>query len=273
MKTIIVATDFSPAATNAMNYAADMALKIHAGLLLFHTYQVPIGYGEMPVISNLDAMLKTAENEMDATKSQIIRQKGDKLLITSAIRMGDFFQELKILCEETKPYTVVMGSQGTTAAERFLFGGHATYTMKHLKWPLITVPPGASFSSIKKIGLACDFNQVVATTPVDEIKKLVNDFKAQLLILHTGSNEKFDPEEVFESGMLQEMLGPVKPKYHFINHENVDEGILDFTEKNQVDLLLVLPKRHNLVEKLVHKSHTKHLVLHSHVPVMALHEE
>ena len=164
-----------------------------------------------------------------------------------------------------------MGSQGTTAAERLLFGSHTVYAMKHLVWPLITVPPQAKFSAVKKIGLACDFNKVVETTPVDEIKTLVNDFHAELHVLNTGKKEVFNPELVFESGLLQEMLAALKPEYHFITNENTDEGIMDFAEKNNIDLLVVLPKRHGLLEKLFLKSHSKQLVLHSHVPVMALH--
>ena len=34
MKTIIIPTDFSPAATNAVNYGADMALAVNASVLL-----------------------------------------------------------------------------------------------------------------------------------------------------------------------------------------------------------------------------------------------
>jgi len=34
MKTIIIPTDFSPVATNAMNYGIDMAKAIHASVLL-----------------------------------------------------------------------------------------------------------------------------------------------------------------------------------------------------------------------------------------------
>ena len=164
-----------------------------------------------------------------------------------------------------------MGSQGTTAAERLFFGGHTVYAMKHLMWPLITVPPGATFSSVKKIGLACDFDKVVDTIPIDEIKMLVNDFNAELHVLNTGKKEVFDPEIVFESGMLQEMLRPSKTHCNFIINPDTDEGILDFVEKNNIDLLIVLPKRHGLLDKLIHKSHTKQLVLRSHVPVMAFH--
>jgi nucleotide-binding universal stress UspA family protein len=50
MKTIIIPTDFSPAAINAMNYAADMAIAINASLLLFHVYSVPISMTDVPVM-------------------------------------------------------------------------------------------------------------------------------------------------------------------------------------------------------------------------------
>ena len=65
-------------------------------------------------------------------------------------------------------------------------------------------------------------------------------------------------------------MGSLKPSYHFITNDNTDEGIMDFAEKNSIDLLLVLPKRHSLLDKLISKSHTRQLVLHSHVPVMAI---
>ena len=271
MKTILVATDFSPAALNAVNYAADMAAAINGDLYLLNICQVPIGYAEVPVIVNLDELMNEAKIEINKLKDELTHKTGNGLQIKTEVREGAFFQQVKNVCELIKPYTVVMGSQGTTAAERMFFGGHAVNAMKNLEWPLITVPQGSRFSAIKKIGFACDFTEVIDTTPVDEIKMLVNDFNAELHVLNTGKQSEFNPDTVFQSGMLQEMIGSLNPNYHFIASENIDDGIIDFAEKNNIDLLLVLPKRHSLFEKLVHKSHTKQLVLHSHVPVMALH--
>jgi nucleotide-binding universal stress UspA family protein len=64
----------------------------------------------------------------------------------------------------------------------------------------------------------------------------------------------------------------LNPQYHFIADENIDLGIMKFIEQNEIDMLIVLPKRHKLLDKLFHKSHTKQMVLHAHVPVMALHQ-
>ncbi|MEP7110593.1 MAG: universal stress protein [Ferruginibacter sp.] len=272
MKTILVATDFSPSALNAANYAAEMALAINATILLLHVYQLPLVNPELPLAVTEEDMRLDAESEISNLKKELTRKTGGKLPIETDTRMGVFFSELNKLCDHIKPYTVVMGSQGSTATERFLLGGHTVYAMKHLKWPIISVPPGARFSTVKKIGLACDFDKVVDKIPLDEIKTLVNDFKAELYILNTGNQEVFDPEIIFESSLLEKMLAPLKPHFNFIVNSDRDEGILDFTEENLIDLLVVLPKRHVLLDRLIHRSMTKQLVLHSHVPVMALHQ-
>ncbi len=272
MKTIIIATDFSNAASNAADYAADMALAINANLLLLHVYQVPVIFSEMPVTANTEQMIKDAEKEIVKQKERIIKKLNNQVNIETDLREGVFFHELKTVCENIMPYAVVLGSQGTTAADHFLFGSHTVNAMKHLTWPLIAVPPKAKFSTVKKIGLACDFNKVVDTTPIDDIAMLVKDFDAELHVLNTGKKKVFDPEIVFESGLLQEMLIDLKPKYDFITNENIDEGIINFADTNHIDLLVILPKRHTLFDKLFHRSHTKQFVLHSHVPVMALHQ-
>jgi nucleotide-binding universal stress UspA family protein len=215
---------------------------------------------------------KGAESAIGKLKDELIYRTGNKITIDTEIREGTFFHELDLLCEKINPYTVIMGSQGTTATERLVFGGHTVHAARYLKWPLITVPVDAVFSNIKKIGLACDFVKVTDSTPIQEIKNLVTDFKAELHVLNTGKKEAFDPAIVFESGMLQEMILDLNPRYHFITDENTDEGIMEFTEKNKIDLLIVLPRRHSIFEKLMNKSHTRQLVLHCPVPVMAMHQ-
>jgi hypothetical protein len=67
---------------------------------------------------------------------------------------------------------------------------------------------------------------------VDEIKSLIKNFDASLEILNTGKKESFEPEIVFQSGVLQEMIADLKPNYHFITHEDADESFMDFAEKN-----------------------------------------
>ena len=270
MKTIIVATDFSAVAMNAARYAADMALSINADLYLLHISPIPISYTEITMVIDMEALQHGAEGEMDEICKELTRQTADKVYIETKVITGSFFDELESACREISPYAVVMGSQGTTAAQRLMFGGHTVHAMKHLLWPLITVPPNAHFGSLKKIGLACDFEKPVDILPVDEMIKMVNDFHATLYVLNIGKKNVFDPEIVFQSRLLQEKLIDIKPVFNFITGDDINDSIMDFVNKNQIDLLVVFPKRYGLLDTIIHKSHTRQFVLHSHVPVMAL---
>jgi nucleotide-binding universal stress UspA family protein len=271
MKTIIVATDFSKAAKNATSYAADMAMAINADIILLHVFQISIGYMEIPLAANVDELMSDSKKSLAVLKEKLLIRTRGEVSIKIEIVAGVFFPELEALCEKKKPYAVIMGSQGTTAADHVFYGRHTVYAMKHLMWPLITVPLEASYSQIKKICLACDFDEVIESTPIDEIIRLVNDLHAELHVINSGKETSPDPEMVFESGMLHEMLVSVNPQYHFIVDENAEESIINFVEKNNIDLLITLPKKRDLLKQLIHKSFSKKMILQSQVPVLALH--
>jgi len=52
----------------------------------------------------------------------------------------------------------------------------------------------------------------------------------------------------------------------------MEKGITDFAEQQKIDLLITVPKKHNLLSKLFQHSHSKRLVLQAHVPVLSIHE-
>ena len=275
MKTIIVPTDFSPLSLNAANYAMDMAAELHASVTLFHAYTLPLAYNEIPVAPDTIQMLvDSAEKQMKTLKEKLTIGSGGNINIYTEIAMGSLIPQLQDYCAKIKPYAVVMSPRGAGAVERFFLGSNTIHAIKHLAWPLIVVPAEAKFRNIKKIGLACDLKIVVETSPVEEIKDLVKQFHAKLYVLHvnTGSERSYGPEIIEESGLLQEMLDELHPKYHFLNDIDIEAGISEFAEKNKLDLVIVIPKKHNLIEKIFHKSHTKGLALRTHVPLMAVHE-
>lgn len=271
MKTLLVATDFSIPARKAAWYAADMAMAIRAKIVLLHVYQIPVTYLEVPVVINELSIQQEVEINILKLKEELNERTNGAVDIKTEIKTGSFFNELKNVCQLHAPYAVILGSQGTSAYEHILYGTHAVYTTRHLDWPVITVPNGARFSAIKNICLACDFSNIADATVADEIKQFAEDFNAELHVLNTAKKTDFHPLNTLESGLLQERIGNLNPHYHFIINEKTDESIIEFAEKNNIDLLIVLPKRHGLIDKLIHKSVTRQLVLYSHVPVMSLH--
>lgn len=271
MRTIIVPTDFSATAANAAGYAANLALTMDARIVLFHVYNISIGYPEVYPIPNIIELEEGYKMQLEKEKERILAYTENKISVDTHLCMGFFFEQLKEYCREENPYLVIMGSQGATAAERVLFGGHTVRAIKQLHRPLMAVPPHAVFRGIKKIGLACDMEKMLDTLPADELKTLVSEFNAELHVINAG-NQKVSavPETVFESAMVNEMLVKVNPVYHFLDATDTDKEIIHFAQEHQIDLLVILPRHHTLLERIMYKSHTKQIVQHSTVPVMTL---
>ena len=275
MKTIIVPTDFSPVSINAVNFAADMAVAIDASLLLFSVYNVPVSYSDVPIVLiSVDEMKKGSENQLEDLKNKIIHVTSGKVKVYTESRMGNTVDELEDLCKKIQPFAVVMGAKGKSGIEKVIFGSTTLTAIRHLTWPVICVPQGKEYGKgIKKIGFACDFKQVVETTPVKFIRQIVKEFNAELHILNVDYNNRhFKPETPEQSFLLHNLLEDIKPQYHFINKTDIEDGINEFAESNNLDLVIAIPKKHRLLDGIFKPSSTKQLVFQSHIPVMCVHE-
>ena len=270
MKTIIVATDFSPIALNAAKYGVDMAKAVGADILLFNVYEVLPNYGEIFFDVNIENLKKSSHKEIVKFKSLLLKQCDFDFNITTEIRMGVFKDELSTISKTLNPYAIIMGCQGKSATEHFLMGSHAGKSMNDFTCPIITVPPTFTFSGIKKIGIAYDFEVPVGEALISDVKLFLKDFNATIDILNVAPEDEFRKNFVLLSHMLEKAFKPLIVTYHFLASDKTEESILNFIYAHGIDLLVVMPKHHNLFQKLFQKSHSKQLILHSQVPVMAL---
>lgn len=275
MKTIIVPTDFSAIATNALHYALEMAKKVNASILLLHVYQVPVSFTDTPIVLvSVEELRKGAEEQMLKLKEEVEHMVSGSVKVYTETRLGNVSDELENLCNKINPFAVVMGTKGSSGMERMLFGSNTLNAIRHLTWPVICVPPGKTWGQgIRKIGFACDFRDVVKTTPTHSIIEFVKAFNASLDVLNVDyHNKHFKPETPEQSLLLHTLLEEAGPAYHFIEHADIEDGINEFAEKNNLDLIITIPKKHKLLGQLFKPSSTKQLVYQAHVPVMCVHE-
>ncbi len=270
MKTIVVPTDFSEGAANALQYAAALADRISASIHLVHIYQLPVVLTETPLVFvSVDELREAAERRLNAAAEKITSSNN----IYTLTRMGDTVDELGLICNELQPFAVVMATSAQSGLERSIFGSTTTSAIRHLDWPVICVPPTASFAQgIKKAGLACDLKDVGDTVPVHAVKTFVETFGCELHILNVANNihqAKLSAAE--EATLLDTVFKDVSPRFHYIENTDVEDGLNQFAETNGLDVLITIPKKHGLLEGLFKKSSTSQLLVGSHIPIVCMH--
>ncbi|MEO6637338.1 MAG: hypothetical protein ABIN25_03610, partial [Ginsengibacter sp.] len=60
--------------------------------------------------------------------------------------------------------------------------------------------------------------------------------------------------------------------FEFITDDNIDHGLDDFIIQHSADMLIMIPHKHDLVERLFKKSETKDMIFHTKIPLLILPE-
>lgn len=268
MKTIIAPTDFSDSSLNAVNYAADMAVDMKASLLLLHVVELPATtIGEFPVTEVNIHNISRAE-ELEKLKNSLLERTNHSIDIESSEVLGSVTYELKQTTELVKPFAVVMSTHAPGAFERMFFGSATLYSAHHLHAPVINVPQGVVYKPIKKIAFACDFKDIYHI-PVDEIKNIGSAFNASLHLFYVSNDEESLAAIETEKAMLLNRLSEFEPTFTSINSNSVEKGVELFARQNNVDMVLLVPRKHGWFEK----RESSQVIFHLPLPAITIHEE
>ena len=273
MKTIIIPTDFSEISNNAAFYAADMAYAIHANMILAHVVSIPMALSEVAIPpETIDMMMLDATKSINQLKSQLEQRTKNSVRVSAVVRMGDFIEEITELAEQSDLFAIIMGIQGTGAAERMLLGSNALKAIHKMPYPVIIIPDGVCYTAIKNVALACNMHDVSDTIPVKNIEALANTFSCKLHVIYISKQgKKMNTDVLPESLSVQNNLMSLKPQIHFLENEHVEAGILEFVQKEKMDLLLMVPERRNFISALFHRSMSNEVALTAHLPIMNIH--
>ncbi|MFI5164056.1 MAG: universal stress protein [Bacteroidia bacterium] len=274
MKTILVPTDYSDVADNALQYAVELAKFSQAKLILLHAYQIPIPQGEVPVVMISPQVLDEENSKrIKNLEKKLISQTSGKIKIESLARTGFISDEILEVAKEKNADLVVMGVSGGSKLGEALMGSSATAVIKKSKIPVLVVPKDASYREIEKIVLACDYNEPVNKDTINRFKKFAKLFSAKVLVLDVEKPVAVPSYENTAGGeSLEKYLKDIEHVMFYSSAENLTDGINTFADDHKCDWVAMIPHKHNILSRLVHESNTKKMAFHTHVPLLAIHD-
>lgn len=280
MQTIVVPTDFSVTAKNAALYAIQLAEDLGVTKVVFyHAYQFPVSVDPMmPTLQmmDLDEIKKIAESGLSSFVNQVRDSIATKVVIEAVNEFNVLDTGLEQLCEKLQPRLIVMGITGGGKVEEVLVGSNTTTISRKSKVPVIIVPAECKYTPLEEIVLACDLKKVAETTPVNPIRELLNRVDQTRLKFHilnvTEEGQAVTDEQASQSEVAESLFRQYNPHFHFVEGNDFKEVINNFATAHEIDLIITIPKKHGLFEKLFSRNHTKLLAFHSHVPLMVVHE-
>jgi nucleotide-binding universal stress UspA family protein len=281
MKTYLVPIDFSPASTNAAEFAAQLSKQTNVErIILLNAYYVsPIE----TMLPNPDMVQLFEEQVEQEAADRIKKLEHLKHRLSKLVREGveisihlNRSHLLRAVIENVQAKNVdlvILGSKGNTSKNDSQIGGHVVKISKASPVPVIVVPPAYNFEHIKRVVVACDFDKVKETVPLEALKRLLDRKKYELLVVNIDKESRHlagDAERMAEETALYGMLKQYNPKYSYVNNTNIINGILQFATDNNAQLVIALPHKYSFFQSLLHDSVSQQLAESAAVPVLLL---
>jgi nucleotide-binding universal stress UspA family protein len=273
MKTILVPTDFSERAENALTYAIELARKEQAKIILLHVYHMEpsISYIDVPVPD--DEIRLNEEKWLDKLKGLQTKIEHAGGIVSERVARLDLAVDGIIKeAEERNVDLIVMGTHGASGLKELIMGSNTSRVIDRAHCPVIAVPEGALFHPVKKITFASNYSDIDVDT-IDRLIEIASPFNAQINILHV-----FEDDEAKARGEMRRFIEEADKKilypnlsYEIIGGENVEAKLEEYLETQATDLLVLSHHERDFRDKLFGKSITHKLVLHTKVPVMVFH--
>lgn len=273
MKNILVPTDFSETAENALFYAAELATISNANLIIFHVYNYPVDTADLTLIASVYDQFENLNLEsLRELRTKVQAKFGSDLSVEFLCKMGSVVHEVNELIQTKNIDLVVIGTQGKGYLQERFVGSTASDLIQQSTKPVLVIDDKIKFEPIKEIALAFDYKDEESLTAIDPAISFSNLFKAQLSILNVLTQGEVIPSisEAIAGVKLANKLEGVEHTFHFIKNEDVVTGINEFIVIKSIDLIAMIPKKHSFLANLLHESNSKKMAFHSIVPFLAL---
>ncbi|WP_282112006.1 universal stress protein [Maribacter stanieri] len=279
MKHILIPTDFSDNAWNALVYGISFFKKTHCTFHIVHINAINTNSsGEAAMYVSPDLLEKTILAE-SREKLKVLIKKVERLPLntkhyfkTQAI-YGFLTDQLKDQVKEKNIELIIMGTKGSSGLKALSIGSNTGNVITKVPCTIMAVPESATYESVKEIGFPSDLNLAYEIKVLDTIKDIILLKKSALRLLYISSKgEELNTNQIKIKNLLLDYFKETECTFHEVTGKKIDESVQCFTESRNLDMLIMVAKNLNFLESILFRPTVERISYHTKVPFLVIHE-
>ena len=277
-KQILIPTDFSKNALNAIRYTVDLYSKLNCDFHLLNVLDFERYTMENLIIPESgSAAFELAQKETE--------KKFQKLLDTLVLQNDnpkhryythtalDFLLEaMKKIIEEKDIDLVAMGTKGATGSKKVFFGSNTVNAMEKIReCPVLAIPDEISYTTPKEIVFPTNFKDTFKRNELRYLIEISKMHHSNIAILHLDKNEELSEEQKGNKQLLDTILEETPHSFHKLTESNLAKGIQTFVESRSGNMIAFINHKHIFFGSVFAKPLVKNIGYNATVPILALH--
>jgi nucleotide-binding universal stress UspA family protein len=276
-KRVLLPTDFSKNALNAIRYALDLYKDVRCDFYFLNAFHAS-GY-------SLESMLvsEPGERYYEAAKA---KSEAGMARLMEMLRLHPenskhtyhtvcAFNNLLLAIEEALKLKdidiIIMGTKGITDSSSTIFGTNTVGVMEKItQCPVIAIPAEYSFSPPKEIVFPTDFKTAFRRIELNYMLEIAKMHDSSISVLHIEKEAKLNKGQEDNKALLADILEGIDFSFHTLTKVGVSQGIQAFTESRGSSMIAFLNKKHRFFNSILSNPLVKEIGYDSDIPILVL---
>ncbi|MEM1137657.1 MAG: universal stress protein [Bacteroidota bacterium] len=273
MTKILCPIDLQEASLNALNHAANFCRKTAGSLTIYHAITEAILVEKEELLPD-EVLDKRAEGETMLNKICEETKKNFNIPCNYIIETIGLEDGIENITKKEKFNLIVMGTKGANKLSKFLTGSNTVHVINRIECPMLVIPSDYYNTDFQNMVYATNYQQGDDES-ITELLNIANMLGAKLTILHvsqSGNPAKLEIFKSYQDYVYEEFYYDLDVKLEQVVYDDVEQGILDYMEKHNCDMLAMLTQHRGLLGQVTHESLTRKMALLATYPILVFHK-
>ncbi|ACU62958.1 universal stress protein [Chitinophaga pinensis] len=280
MKTLLIPVDFSATSDNAVNFAIEWARAYsYNRIILLKTFydtvfdHIVVSAEYAPVSPHYMAREREEAAHRMENLSREIAIKTRGVDVISMVSEAPLLRAIMEVVREESPELIVLGSDNYRYSSGSFIAGNLISIAKASPVRVLIVPSTYQYQRVEKILVPADYKTLDSLDKVRNLQIPPQWKDSKLLVLNVDPKERYlNPDDHLKAAEqhVHERLKDYPHDICYSNDKNIINGILSFTQRTPVQLIISLPGKHSFLYYLTHKSISDAICRNAQEPVLIL---
>lgn len=278
MKQILIPTDFSDSAWNALFTGLKLFPDTSCHFLLLNAYEPKAGdllgkKGKERLGVLYESMEAHANKELDTMLAYLSKNHHNGKHSFEKLAVADDLVEAleeQLLVKDIE--LIIMGTQGATGAKGVFIGSNTVSVLKKVRnCPVLAVPESYNFQALKQVVFPTDFTRHYDPGELKPLLELLHNWSASLLVLHLALEFELSEEQQAIKKLLVSRLEGIEHSFHREEFtSDFSTAFADFAREHRADMIALVHYKHSFMEKLTREPVIKRVAFTSVLPILVL---
>lgn len=278
MKRILIPTDFSKNANDAVKYAIHFFGISNTHIIFLHVIEPYLSQAEIALAASslYKPEIEKAKARMtlyiETWKTEAAKYDGT-FTFESKVTSEPIISAIRDISNQNEIDLIVMGTHGKnhTRIETFM-GSISTLVLEDTECPVLLVPTGSTFNQFDNVIFATDLNH---EDPYEiwRASQILDGHHCIIQCLHVvKEEEEIDARKVNEiAKYLEDHPTSIQTVFSKAVGYNIEAVIAEYADNYDASMIIMTRTKKSIFQRLLQGSHTSKMVSNTHLPLLVLH--